>query len=98
MLRAAVKHVRHCAARRHGIDRNLLVAGVLGEDADEGVNGALGAGVERVPGHAKVPGRVGGHEDDASAVVEMAVCLAGDEELAAGVEGEDAVKLFLKVA
>lgn len=40
-------------------------------------------------------GGVGGHEDDAAAGGEVLVCFAGNEELAARVEREDAVEFFL---
>ena len=46
-------------------------------------------------GDGEVFGCVGGHEDDAARGVEVAVGFAGDEELAACVEGEDAVEFFL---
>ena len=95
MLADVVEHIRHRPARRDGIDGDLLVAAVLGEDADEGVDRPLGPGVERVLGHREVPGRVGRHEDDPPAGVEVAVRLACDEELPARVEREDAVELLL---
>lgn len=95
MLRATVKHVRDRPPGRHCIDRNLLVARVLGEDANKRVNSSLGARVQRVLGHAEILGRVGRHEDDATTIVEVAVCLARDEKLAAGVQREDTIEFFL---
>ena len=95
MLRYLVEHVRDRAPRRDRIDRDALVPAVLGEDADEGVDGALGARVEAVAGDGEILGRVGGHKDDAAGGVEVAVGFAGDKELGARVEGEDAVEFFL---
>ena len=43
MLRDVVEHVRDRAAGRDRVDGDALVPAVLGEDADEGVDGALGA-------------------------------------------------------
>jgi hypothetical protein len=45
--------------------------------------------------HREILSRVGRHENDTAAGVEVPVCLAGDEELAARVEREDTVELFL---
>jgi hypothetical protein len=50
-----------------------------------------------VLGNREVFRRVGRHEDDAPAGVEMAVSLASDEELASRVERKDAVELFLRI-
>ena len=90
-----MEHVGDGPAGRNGIDRDLLVAAIFGKDAHERVNGTLGAGVQRVLGHAKVFGCVGRHQDDTSILVEMTVRLARHEELASGVEAEDAVEFFL---
>lgn len=95
VLRDIMEHISDGPAGRNGIDRDLLVAAVLGENADERVDGALGARVERVFGHAEVFGCVGRHQDDASALVEMTVGLARHEELASCVEAENAVEFFL---
>lgn len=46
-------------------------------------------------GHAKVLGRVGRHQDDATTLVEMTIGLACDKKLAPRVQAKDAVKLFL---
>lgn len=48
-------------------------------------------------GHAEVLGRVGRHQDNAPALVEMAVRLARDEELRARVDAEDAIELLLSI-
>ena len=40
-----VEHIGDGSTGRNGIDRDLLVAAILGENADEGVDGALGARV-----------------------------------------------------
>jgi hypothetical protein len=42
-------------------------------------------------------GRVGAHEDDPATFVQVLVPLAGDEELAARVDGEDPVELLLLI-
>jgi hypothetical protein len=49
-----------------------------------------------VLGNREVFRRVGRHEDDAPAGVEMAVSLASDEELTSRVERKDTVELFLR--
>lgn len=95
VVRGGVEHVGDGAAGGHGVDGDLLVARVLGQAADKGLDGALGGRVERVAGHAEAVRRVGRHEDDAAALVEVLVRLAGDKELRARVEAEDAVKLLL---
>jgi hypothetical protein len=95
VLRDVVEHVGDGAAGRDGVDGDLLVAAVLGHDADEGLDGALGAGVEGVLGHGEVLGRVGGHEDDAAAAAEVAVRLARHEELRPRVDAEHPVEFVL---
>lgn len=73
----------------------IPVATVLGDDAHERVDGALGARVQRVLGHAKVLCRVGRHQDDAPALVQISVRLTRHKELPACVEVKYAVELFL---
>lgn len=94
-MRGGVEHVSDGTAGGDRVDGDLLVAGVLGQAADKSLDGALGGRVQGVAGHAEAVGRVGGHEDDAAALVEVLVRLASDEELRAGVEAEDAVEFLL---
>ena len=61
---------------------------------DKSLNGTLAARVDGVPGDALGLAGDGPHEDQAAADLEVLVGLAGDEELAARVDGEDAVKLL----
>lgn len=49
-------------------------------------------------GHTEVLGRVGRREDDMAPVIEVALGLTLDEELAPGVDGKHAVKLLLFMA
>ena len=91
-----VEHVRHRAAGRDRIHRDFLVAAVFGQTADEGVDGALGCRVERMPGDGERRGGVGAHEDDATVRAEVLVRLARDEELSARVDVEDPVELLLR--
>lgn len=93
-----MEHVGDGAAWRDRVDRDLLVPRVFREDADERLDGRLGARVQRVLGHAEFLGRVGRHEDDAAAGVEMAVRFAGDEELRTRVDAEDTIEFFLSMA
>ena len=95
MLRHRMEHIRDRPPRRDRIDRDTLMPAVLREDADKRVDGALGTRVQAVTGDGEVLSRVGGHENDAAGGVEVAVGFAGDEELAARVECEDAVEFFL---
>lgn len=95
VLRDVMEHVRHSTPGGHRVDSNLLVAAVLGEDAHKGVDGALGARVQRMPGYAEILGGVGRHQYDTPALVQVAVGLASHKELAACVEAEDTVELFL---
>ena len=90
-----MEHIRDRATRGHRIHRNLLVAAVFRQHAHEGLNRALGARVQRVFRHAEVLGRVGRHQDNTAALVEMAVGFAGNEVLSAGVDAEDAIEFFL---
>lgn len=62
--------------------------------ADECLDGALARRVDGVLGDGLGLARDGPHEDQAAANLEVLVRLAGDEELAAGVDVEDAVKLL----
>jgi hypothetical protein len=48
-----------------------------------------------VLGHTEVLGGVGRHENNTTAFAEVVVGLAGDEELAARVQAEDAVEFLL---
>nr|POE98246.1 hypothetical protein CFP56_64839 [Quercus suber] len=90
-----VVHVGLDAAGGDGVDGDLLVTAVDGHAADEGLDRALGARVDGVLGHALGLAGDGAHEDDAAADGKVLVGLAGDEELAAGVDAEDAVELLL---
>ena len=95
VLGDVVEHVRDRTARGHRIHRDLLVPAVLREHADKRLDGAFGARVQRVLRHAEFLGRVGRHEDDTAPLVEVAVRLAGDEELRARVDAEHPVEFFL---
>jgi hypothetical protein len=90
-----VVHIGLDAAGGDAVDGDLLVAGVDGHAADEGLDGTLGAGVDGVLGHALGLAGDGAHQDDAAADGQVLVGLAGDEELAAGVDAHDAVVLLL---
>ena len=88
-------HVGLDATGSNAVDSDALVAAVNRHAANKGLNGALGARVDGVHGHALGLAGDGAHEDDAAADGQVAVGLARDEELATGVDAEDAVKLFL---
>lgn len=90
-----VKHVSHCATRCHSVDSNLLLTGVLGHDSHKRVNGSLGARVDGVVGNTEVLGCVGGSQDNTTTLIEVAVCLTGNEELPTGVKAKYTVKFFL---
>jgi hypothetical protein len=90
-----VVHVGLDAAGGDAVDGDLLVAGVNGHAAHESLDGALGAGVDGVLGHALGLAGDGAHQDDAAADGQVLVGLAGDEELATGVDAHDAVVLLL---
>ena len=91
MLRNVVKHISYRTARCDGVDCDLFVAAILGKNADKRVNCALGTRVKRMFRNTKVLGRIGGHQDDTSAGVEMPVRLPGDKKLPSGVETEDTI-------
>lgn len=65
-----------------------------GHAAHKGLDGALGPGVDGMLGHALGLPRDRAHEDQPAADLEVLVRLAGDEELAARVDVEDAVELL----
>lgn len=94
LLADSVVHVSLNTAGGDSVDSDLLVAAVDGHAAHEGLDGALGARVDGVLGHTLSLAGDGAHEDDAAADGKMLVGLAGDEELAAGVDAEDAVELL----
>jgi len=89
-----VVHVGLNAAGGDDVDGDLLVAEVDSHAAGEGLNGALGAGVDGVLGDELGLAGDGAHEDHAAANLEVLVRLTGDEELATGVDVEDTVKLL----
>lgn len=90
-----VVHVSLDATGSDTVDSDLLVTGIDGHAADESLDGALGAGVDGVLRHALGLAGDGAHQDDTAADGKMLVRLAGDEELATGVDAEDAVELLL---
>lgn len=90
-----VVHVGLNSTGSDTVDGDLLVTSVDGHAADESLNGTLGAGVDGVLGHTLGLAGDGAHQDDAAADGKMLVRLAGDEELATGVDAEDAVELLL---
>lgn len=96
MLGDVVEHVRDGTAGRYSVDGDLLLTGVLRQDLDKGRDGCLGAGVERVAGHAVVEGSVTRHQDDPASFVHVTVGFTGNKELSAGVEAEHAIEFLLR--
>jgi hypothetical protein len=90
-----VVHVGLDATGGNSVDGDALVTGVDGHAADEGLDGTLGTGVDGVLGDTLGLTGDGAHQDDAAADGKVLVGLTGDEELAAGVDLEDAVELLL---
>jgi len=90
-----VVHVGLDATGGNGVDSDALVARVDGHAADKGLDGTLGTGVDGVLGDALGLTGDGAHQDDAAADGKVLVGLTGDEELAAGVDLEDAVEFLL---
>ena len=88
-------HVGLDAAWSNAVDSDLLIAGINGHATDEGLDGALGAGVDCVLWDALGLASDRAHQDDAAANAKVLVGLAGDEELATGVDAEDAVEFLL---
>lgn len=87
-------HVGLDATGGNSVDGDLLVAKVDGHAAHESLNGTLGRRVDGVLGDGLGLTGDRSHEDQATADREVLVRLAGDEELATGVDVEDAVKLL----
>lgn len=87
-------HIGLDATGRDSVDSDLLVAKVNSHAADEGLDGSLAARVDGVLGHALGLAGDAAHEDEAAADLEVLVGLAGDEELAARVDVEDAIELL----
>lgn len=90
----SVVHVGLDSTRCDSVDGDLLVAEVEGHAADEGLNGSLAAGVDSVLGDTLSLASDAAHHDEAATDLEVLVGLAGDEELATGVDAEDAVELL----
>ena len=63
------------------------------ETAGEGLNGGFASGIDRVVMDTGCLGRDTGDEDQAAGVGKVFVSLLGDEELAAGIDVEDAVEI-----
>jgi hypothetical protein len=95
VLRDIVEHVSDSASGGDGVDGDLLLAAVDGQDLDKGLNSALRSRVERVAGHSKRVSSVGAHENDSATLVQVLVTLSRNEKLATGVDGEDTVELLL---
>lgn len=87
-------HVSLDATGGNSVDSDLLVTEVDGHAADEGLDGTLGSGVDGVLGDTLGLAGDGAHQDEAATDLEVLVGLAGDEELATGVDAEDAVELL----
>lgn len=87
-------HVGLDTTRGNSVNGDLLVTEVDGHAADEGLNGSLRARVDGMLGDTLGLASDGTHEDDTAADLEVLVGLAGNEELATGVDGEDAVELL----
>lgn len=95
VVRNIVEHVSHCATRRHSVDSNLLLTGILGHDSHKRVNCTLGAGVDGMVGNTEILGCVGGGQDNTTTLIEVAVCLTSNEKLTTGVKAEHTVEFFL---
>lgn len=91
-----VVHVGLDAPGRNAVDSDLLVAAVNGHAADKGLDGTFGPGVDGVLGNTLRLTGDGAHQDDAAADAHVFVRLTSDEELAASVDAEHTVKLFLR--
>ena len=89
------EHIALDATGSDGINRNTLLAEILGEALRDAIDGGLGAGIEGVVRDADEAGGDAGHEDDAAAGLAVAVGVLGDEELGAEVEAEDEVEAGL---
>jgi hypothetical protein len=90
-----VEHIGDSTPRRNSVDSNFLVAAILGEDTHKRVNGAFGTRVQGMLRHTEILSRIGRHQDDTPAVVQMAVCLASHEELTSGVEANNTIEFLL---
>jgi hypothetical protein len=95
MVRYGVKHVRDRTTWSHCVDCNLLAPAILRHHSHKGVDSPLRPRVQGVLRHAKLFGSIRRHEDNAAALVQVSICLAGNKKLAAGIQTEDAVKFFL---
>jgi hypothetical protein len=94
LLAHSMVHVGLDAAGSDSVDRDLLVTEVDGHAPDEGLDGTLGGGVDGVLGDSLGLASDGSHENETAADREVLVGLARDEELATGVDVEDAVELL----
>lgn len=92
-----MKHICDCSARCYSIDSDLLAASILGHNSHKRINSTLGTRVDRVVWYTEVLGRVGRRQNNAAALIEMAIRLTSNEELAASVKAEHTVKFLLLV-
>lgn len=91
----SVVHISLDTTWRNAVDSDLLVTTVDSHASDESLNGTLGSGVDSVLWHTLGLTSDGTHEDNATTNAQVLVCLAGNEELATGVDAEHTVELLL---
>lgn len=95
LLADSMVHVGLDTTWSNAVDSDLLVTSVNSHAAGEGLDSTLAAGVESVLGNALGLAGNGAHQDDAATLGHVLVGLAGDEELATGVDAHNAVVLLL---
>jgi hypothetical protein len=91
----SVVHVGLDSTGSNNVDSDLLLTSIDSHAASESLNGTLGARVDGVLGNTLGLASDGAHKDDAATDFHPLVCLLGNEELAAGVDGHDTVVLLL---
>jgi hypothetical protein len=94
LLANGVVHVGLDSTWGNAVDCDLLVTGINGHAASEGLNSTLGGRVNGVLWDTLGLASDGAHQDNAASNLEVLVCLASNKELASGVDVENAVVLL----
>lgn len=91
-----MKHICHGASWCDAIDSDLLITAILGEDANEGVDGAFRSRIERVSRNTEVLGSIRrGHNDPAS-LGQVSICFSSNKKLTPSIQAKDSIEFLFR--